>query len=197
MLIPITMHCSACRGAHVQQVDPAAPSLDFVCACGHRASGLLDPRQPFAERMLRRAIAEIGDHGDISFAILLAALALESEIWRARARAHGPLHDAATDAASALHALVAVVEPRGLEAFVVGHPVLRTAADAIAPVPRVTRVDDGLQAALFRPRDEIVHFGALRHGNDEARRAIAWALLGLAILDTVAEEHRAAAHRSR
>lgn len=181
MQIPLTLHCSSCREPNTIGFDAEEPSLDFACACGHRNTEFADPRQPVNERLLRRALREIHEHRDMAVAVVLAATAFEAEAWRALQ--HGARRSA---------------EPllQQLEPVLAGHPELRTAAAELFPDSRPPRVDECLQGALLRPRDRILRHGEIRCGEQDALRALAWAVLGTRLLEIIAGERGAASQHA-
>ena len=205
MRIPLNLHCSVCREAKLIELDAAEPSLDFTCACGHRNAGFLDPRQPIAERLLRRSLRELELHGDMSMVIVLAAAAFEAELWRV----HHRLERNAVEESAAgsgwhepgsltrLTELAATADPRGLDHLVEAHPDLRIAVDALGPVARGGAFLDGLSLVLLGPRDRILRWGEVRHGEDEARHAFSWAALGFRLVGILEGEHRSAVRRPR
>ena len=155
---------------------------------------------------MQRAQYEFATNLDLSMTIILAAMGFEAELSR--------LHhkwqllaawDKAIDIASEkldellrkhpnikekINAVAALMHPSGLDDFVNGQADVRQVVAEGYPSLAGKPLADGIQRALFWPRNAIVHMGRIASEREEAVRALNVARLGVYVLDRMDEIKR-------
>src|SRR5438270_4267755 len=83
MNISLQLECPDCGKPETQRIHLDTSSLDFRCAhCGHRHVGIFGLDMTIGVLILERSRYELKIDKDYSMSIILAAAAVESELYR-------------------------------------------------------------------------------------------------------------------
>jgi hypothetical protein len=204
MKIPVNAPCYAC-GERVT-VFMILPDRDiaFQCSRGHDNAGPVDSQ--VGALFLQRAQYEFATIRDLSMTIIFAAMGFEAELSRLhhkwqRLAAWDKAIDIANEKLDELlrrhpnikdkiNTVAVLMHPPGIDDFVRGQDDLRQIVSEGYPSLSGQPMAEGLQRALFWPRNTILHMGRIASEHEEAVRALNVARLGVYVLDRMDEKKR-------
>ena len=209
--IPLQLKCSNCEASDSIKIRLDDASFDWTCAkCGFRHPSFLGLDFTIGVLLLEKSRHEIAVEQDFSMAIVLAAMAFESQLshlfgkWRqidtlragtyvepAQLRAQleeemrhlGPIDQKISEVSKLLVG-------KDLDAFVSDSPDISKEVTASFQNIRVGTMTTDFQRHLFWPRNAIVHWGDVKHSYQEAADCYSFARLGLFIFYKMDEDRR-------
>ena len=206
MRIPVKAPCYACGERVTVHLTLPDRTISFKCSANHDNAGPVD--SPVGSLVLGRAVHEFNANSDFTLAVILAAMAFETELsrfhhkWR-RLGAWDQAHDITNEELDDLlrkhvnikgriEHIADLLNTKGLEGFVQGEKELRDIINQGYPSLHNVSLAEGFQRFLFWPRNRVLHLGQVIQKKQEAVRALNLARLGIYIFDRMDEAKRAA-----
>ena len=204
MKIPLKVPCWSCHEPVTVTLTLPDREISFTCTRGHDNSGPVESE--VGSLVLTRAEHEFKENSDLTLAVVLSAMAFDTEIsrlhhkWRTIAayevahdisdeeldvllRKHSSVRDKMDHVAGLMHA-------PGLDDFVGGEPDLRQIVTEGYPSLKGSPLSAGFQQALFWPRNRVVHMGHMVRERQQAVRALNLSRLGIYIFDRMDQRRR-------
>lgn len=216
MKIPYPFTCPACGNRIIAEGDLREGTAETSCsACGVTDKILLGLDYTPGPKLLVKSRYELTEHEDWSASIIFAAMAVDCELsfnhikWRRiddmtemidTSKLREVIDDEVLErelrrfggTREKIEGVCRVLDSRGIDGFVRDHPELKKAVEDGFPSLQLGDLADGIQRALFRPRNRIVHLADTEKiTNADATRCFNIATLSLWIIDEMDKERRA------
>lgn len=200
MKLRVLLPCQSCdREDHVL-VELGAAWWEWDCAsCGARNEVLTHVNFTLGWRVLERSKVEYVDNNDYSMSIVLAAMAVDTEVarlyfkWRRidcmreeRRRPTDEELDAeyrslGTNVADKIKRVARLLYSDGIDGFVRSSPALASQIAQGYPSLNIGSLPKDIQEAIFWPRNRVLHAGFLDYDADDAKRITNVASMVLAL----------------
>ena len=199
MNIPLQITCPQCNTSATQRVHLDTSSPDFTCTqCGHQHVKVFDLDLTIGFLLLERSRYELSVEKDYSMAIVLAALAFESELsrlfckWtRIKQIGRDPVVieeecernlRSFGNIAGRIEGVSQMLYSGGIEPFVSSSPEWTKNINNDFPSLQVGSLAKDFQKTVFWPRNKILHAGYAKHTHEDAAKCYSIAYLGVRIL---------------
>lgn len=181
---------------------------EWSCSeCGHENTVLSAAGWTLGARILEKAVFEYLENGDFSTSIIFSAMAAEAELarlffkWReidalrqGRSTSEGELEEAyrhlGFNIAEKIEAVSRLLDDRGIDKFA-RVSKLSERIENDFPSLDLGSLAEGIQKAVFWPRNRILHAGYTDYGLEDAKRANNIARLSLELLKEMDGARRA------
>jgi len=205
--IPLQLECHQCREPATIKIHLDATSFDWTCPrCGFYHPSFFGTDVTIGFLILERSRYELLQEQDFSMAIVLSAMALDSELsrlfgkWKQideelaggvfeRDRCESELRDFRTIDRK-IQAVSNLLVGKGIDDFVSSCSEVRQQIEKGFRSVRVGTLAKDFQEQLFWPRNKIVHWGDTKSSYDDAARCYSIAQLGLSVLRRMDEARR-------
>jgi len=184
-----------------------ATSVEWTCEnCGSENSGFFDPDVTIGVLLLERSGHEIRTERDYSMGIVMAAMALDTELSRLFGkwkefdahRAGLPFDREVCEKElrsfktidQKIEAVSHLLVRKGIDEFVSTHQKLAEVISSGFKSIRLGSLAKDFQEHLFWPRNKLLHWGDVKHSEEDAARCYSLADCGLRILHEMDHERR-------
>lgn len=188
------MKCDYCGEENFINYLLSDTSINNTCKCGKRSSCGMGSEITIGTRILERSKYELRKNEDYNLSIVFSAMAFECELsnmylkWRSVSkgisdqgleeslRKFGTIKDK-------IQGLSKLMFSKRLEEFIQDDSDVCTAIENGFPSLCVTNLAKSFQEQLFWPRNRVLHLGYSGYINEDAKRCLNIAGLGLQIFD--------------
>jgi hypothetical protein len=205
--VPLQLKCSKCMSPASVKIHLDATSVEWTCEnCGSENSGFFDPDVTIGVLLLERSGHEIRTERDYSMGIVMAAMALDTELsrlfgkWKEIDAIKAGLHFDREECEKELRnfrtidqkieAVSYLLVRKGIDEFVSTRPKLADVISTGSKSIRLGSLAKDFREHLFWPRNKILHWGDVRHSSEDAARCYSLADCGLRILREMDHERR-------
>lgn len=194
MKMILFMECDYCGAENFINYSLSDTSIKNTCKCGEQSSYGMGSEITIGARILERSKYELKKNEDYSLSIIFSAMAFECELsnmyfkWgcvskntsdqelEESLRKFGTIENK-------IQELSKLMFSRRLEEFIQGDPDVCTVIENGFPSLCVTNLAKSFQEQLFWPRNRVLHLGYSGYINEDAKRCLNIAGLGLQIFD--------------
>jgi hypothetical protein len=213
--VPLSLQCSQCAAPETIRIHLDKYSFEWTCPkCGLEHPSFLAYELTIGWRLLLRSGYEISPEKDFAMGIVMAAMAFETELSRLFGKwkmidqeKHGGKFDLDACEEELRNKYRTIVEKikgvsrllvgKGIDEFVSTHSELTgQIRDGFPNLLRIGFLVEGFKKNLFEKRNKILHWGDVKHSNEEALQCYNLAQMGLLILRAMDLERREALERS-
>jgi hypothetical protein len=205
--VPLPLKCSGCGEMASIKIHLDNTTFDWTCPkCGFFHPSFLGLDLTIGFLILLKSRHEIISERDFSMAIVLAAMAFESQLsylfgkWSAidaskagrnfdRTRCESEMRKFGT-VDRKIAEVSKLLVGKGIDEFVSAYPDLHQAITNDFKSIRLGFLARDFQEHLFWPRNAILHWGDAKNSLEDASRCYSFANLGLLILQKMDEQRR-------
>ncbi|UCD49389.1 MAG: hypothetical protein JSW27_17885 [Phycisphaerales bacterium] len=206
MKVPLHFRCDRCGCENYIFVNLDQSSFETKCRCGDVIPSFFGSNVTLGYKVLWRSNYELLERQDYPLSIVLSAMAFDCELTRLHSKWNqiGALGLGIHVSDEELEALLRkyrtidrkieeaakLMDPRGFAGFADGSPEFRAIVSEGFPSLSLESLSKDFQAALFWPRNRVLHLGDASFSLDDAKRCFNIATLGLRILEAMDERRR-------